>query len=97
MQQMEIKPILSYNFDISLYEDEIKMKGYCSDVIITLPDYSKFKVCFYDPIRLVQDLEEEIYIAEPGLIIIQEVSLKNMEKAIHELWLGGYFDGLKAI
>jgi hypothetical protein len=97
MQQMEVKPILSYNFDVSLYEDEIQMKGYCNDVIITLSDYSKYKVCFYDPVRLAQDLEEENYIAEPGLIIIKEVSIKNMENAVHELWLGGYFDDLKAI
>ena len=94
---MEVKPTLSYSFDIAVYEEEVKKKGYCNDVIVTLSDHSKYKVCFYDPIRLAQDLEEENYIAEPGLIIIEEVSVKNIENAIHELWLGGYSEQVKPI
>ncbi|MET0638336.1 MAG: hypothetical protein ABWZ25_20055 [Chitinophagaceae bacterium] len=91
---MEVKPILSFGFDISLYEDEVKMKGYCNDILVILPDFTKFKVCFYDPIRLSQDLEDEGYIAEPGLIVIKDVTRSNMERTVYELWLDGFFDSL---
>jgi hypothetical protein len=94
---METKPILIYDFDISLYGDEIKMKGYCNGVVVVLPDHSKFKVAFYDPVRLAQDLKDEGYIAEPGLIVIQDVTNENIERAVYELWLGGYFEELKPI
>jgi hypothetical protein len=92
---MEIKPVLSFNFDIELYESEITMKGYCSDVQVTLPDNSNYRVCFYDPVRLGQDLESEGYIGEPGLIVINEVTIISMEKAVFQLWLDGFFDKFK--
>jgi hypothetical protein len=94
---MEIKPILSFDFDIVFYEDEIRMKGYCGNVIVTLPDYLRYRVCFYDPVRLQQDLTDETYIAEPGLIVINELTKNNMEKAVCEIWLEGYFDQFKPV
>lgn len=94
---MEIKPIISFNFDIEHYEDEIRMKGYCNDLIVTLPDFSKYTLVFYDPVRLKQDLEDEGYIAEVGLIVIPEVTKEDMEKTIYSLWLDGFFEKLKPI
>ena len=94
---MEAKPILNFGFDINLYEDEVKMKGYCNDLFVILPDLSKFRVCFYDPIRLGQDVADEGYIAESGLIVINDVTKNNMENAVYKLWLDGYFEGLKPL
>ena len=92
---MEVKPILHFDFDIILHDDEIMTKGYCRGFVV-LPDFSKYKVCFYDSVRLGQDLKDENYIAEPGLIIINEVTKANMEYAIYELWLDGFFDEIKS-
>ena len=57
------------------------------------------KLCFYDPVRLTQDLETvqesgEVCIGEVGLIVLPSVTLENMEKAIQQLYTRGYFDGL---
>ena len=60
-----IKPLLSFEFDIDLYEDEIKMKGYCNNVNVTLPDLSRHKLCFYDPTRLAQDLGTKAILPSP--------------------------------
>jgi hypothetical protein len=94
---MDIKPIISFGFDIALYETEVKMKGYCNDLFVMLPDLSKFKVCFYDPIRLGQDVADEAYIGEAGLIVINDVTKDNMENAVYKLWLDGFFEGLKPL
>jgi hypothetical protein len=38
---------------------EIEQKGYFEHAYALLPDGSKVRVCFWDPIRLAQDLENE--------------------------------------
>jgi hypothetical protein len=59
-------------------------------------------VFFYDAVRLAQDLEEEAkagrpFIAEPGLIVLERVTLANMEKAVRELYAQGFFDAFQVI
>lgn len=88
-----------YGFD---HDDEIDtpLKGYRSDAIVVAPDGQEYTVYFYDPVRLRQDLEEEIkngrpYVAEPGLIILPQVTRQAMESAVQELWLQGYFAMLR--
>ena len=91
---MEVIHKLIYTVDMFDREEEIKWKGYYSDVTVVLPNSSKYKVSFYDPGRLRQEVESENYIAEPGLIIIKEVTKTNMEKAVYESWLDGFFESL---
>src|SRR5580704_11141725 len=57
------------------------------------------EVCFYDPVRLSQDLETErqsgsACIAEPGMIVVPDVTLKNMNDAILQLHKNRFFDRL---
>lgn len=59
-------------------------------------------VVFYDPIRLSQDLEEEVklgngFIGEPGLIVIPEVTWEHMESAVCRLFDEGYFESFKSV
>lgn len=60
-----------------------------------------YPLFFYDPDRLSQDLETDIkwgrnYIAEYGIIIVPEVSLKNMLDVVHSLLdKGDYFSKQK--
>ena len=93
---MEIKPAIFFDFDVKFYGDEIEMKGYCDNVEVILPDRSKYRVCFYDPVRLKQDIEEEIYIDIPNLIVILTVTEKNMERAVYRAWEDGFFNNLKS-
>ena len=92
---MNSKPIISFEFDIDYYGDMIEMKGYCDNVRVKLPNAYTYKLCFYDPIRLKQDIESEIFIAIPNLIVILTVTKANIENAVYNAWKGGFFDNLK--
>lgn len=70
--------------------------GYYS-AIVQLDDGSRYPVCFYDPVRLQQDVAEEAkqgtpFVAEPGMIVLTEVSLENMKTAVSRLQHQGYFN-----
>jgi hypothetical protein len=78
---------------------ESEERGYFGQAIVELPTGARVKVCFYDPVRLSQDLETmqesgEVCLAEAGLIVLPSVTLENMEKAIQRLYTRRYFDGL---
>jgi hypothetical protein len=83
-------------------EYETPFKGYLSDVEVRLEDGSRYKVYFIDPARLQQTLEEDAasgrpYYAEPGLIVLPEVTTQAIRQAIHGLLRDGYFRHLKSI
>ena len=76
---------------------ERSRKGWLSDVIVEMDDGSEHSLSFYDPVRLQQDLEEnvkrgEVAIVEKGLIVISEVTKENIEKAVKQAIDEGYFD-----
>ena len=61
-------------------ESEIQQKGRFEQAVVRLPDCSTVRVCFWDPIRLTQDLEADLKsgrscIAEPGMIVVPEVTV----------------------
>jgi hypothetical protein len=79
---------------------EAQARGYRSHVAVEFADGERYSVVFYDPVRLQQDLHEEIRagstcIAEPGLIVIAEVTLENMRLAVDRLVREGYFEALR--
>ena len=81
---------------------ESEQRGYFGLAIVELPNGARVNVCFYDPVRLSQDLETvqesgDACIAEPGLIVIPSVTLEYMERAVQQLYAKGYFDGLTPI
>ena len=83
-------------------EEEMTLKGYLSDVEIGMADGRRFLVNLIDPIRLAQELEGESangrpYFAEPGLIVVPEVTKGGITTAILSLWREGYFESLKPI
>jgi len=78
---------------------EIEQKGYYDHAIIQLPSGARVRVCFYDPVRLSQDLEAaqesgEVCIAQPGMIVIPNVTREYMERAVKQLYEEGYFNTL---
>lgn len=79
---------------------EARDRGYRSHVWVEFASGERFPVIFYDPTRLQQDLDDEIkqgspFIAEPGLIVLPEVTRENMEKAVFALVDEGFFDALR--
>lgn len=83
-------------------EWEAEAKGWLAGVVVQLADGSRYPVSFYDPVRLRQDLEAETnqgrpYIAEPGLIIVPEVTARAIHQAIQLVVVDGYFQHLKPL
>jgi len=79
---------------------ESEQRGYFGPAIVELPNNGRVRVCFYDPIRLSQDLKTvqesgEVCIAEPGLIVIPSVTLEYMQRAVQQLYRQGYFEALR--
>src|SRR5262249_39516917 len=77
-------------------EWEIKQKGFFEHVLAHLPDGKTVRVCFWEPVRLSQELEDYLKwgkrcLAEPGMIIIPEVTVPNMEAAVKELYEQDFF------
>jgi len=82
-------------------DEETPMKGYRSDGVVETSE-GKYPVYFIDPIRLQQDLTAETelgtpFLAEPGLIILPEVTREGMEYAARQLWEQGYFESLREL
>jgi hypothetical protein len=80
---------------------EAPAKGYLRDVEVHLEDGSRYKLFFIDPVRLQQDLEEETrcgrpYYAEPGMVIVPEVTTESIRSVATALWREGFFNHLRA-
>jgi hypothetical protein len=94
------KLVFQHPFDeAAAYEAEVR--GYLGYAAVELSDGTRYPVVFYDPVRLQQDLEVEAgegraFIAEPGMIVIPEVTLGRMQDAIERLFQNGFFDSLRS-
>jgi hypothetical protein len=76
---------------------EAAARGYLSHVVVALESKLLYPITFYDPIRLKQDLDDMAangvgFIAEPGIIILQEITIEMMESSVQVLSKQGYFD-----
>jgi hypothetical protein len=76
---------------------EAQSRGYLSHVLVEVGGDRLYPVIFYDAVRLQQDLEESArhgrpFVADPGMIVLQEVTRPAMEKAVQRLHAEGYFD-----
>ena len=83
-------------------EQEANARGYLSHVLVELEDGRLYAVFFYDAVRLQQDLKEEAkhgrpFIADPGMIVLPEVTLAAMETVVRTLCEEGYFDYLRPV
>jgi hypothetical protein len=78
---------------------EARDRGYLSHVLVEIDGVRLYPVLFYDPVRLQQDLEEGLkhdrsFLAEPGMIVLPDVTLDAMQDAVQRLCREGYFDYL---
>lgn len=79
---------------------ETPLKGWLS-VQVESEDGCRYAVYFSDPLRLQQDVDEAVKsgrpcFAEPGLIIVPEVTVQTIQDAVQFLWQQSFFASLKA-
>lgn len=78
---------------------EMPFKGY-SRAYVEFESGIRYHLYFCDPIRLQQDLADEVeigklYFAESGMVILPEVTVKSIEMVVQALWKEKFFDHLK--
>jgi hypothetical protein len=83
-------------------EYEAPFKGWLDGVVVQLEDGSRYRLCFYDPVRLQQTLEDDAksghaYFAEPNLVVVPEVNTDAIQTTIAELVRDHFFEHLKPI
>lgn len=80
---------------------EANCRGCLSHVLVEVEDRF-FPVFFYDPIRLRQDLETMTangspFLAEPGMIVVPEITLEAMQTAAERIYGEGFFEHLRPV
>jgi hypothetical protein len=85
-------------FDYGFEPEDTVLRGYRTHVWAELDDGSRHPMTFYNMTRLRQTLDDERgqgkpFFSEPGLVVVDEVTLDNMEAAARELAEQGFFDG----
>jgi hypothetical protein len=95
-------PVLAFDFPFDERTQlEAKARGYSGHVKVRLGGRT-YSVVFYDCVRLAQDLEYEVStgrmcVADPGMIVLSEVTLENMETAVKALADEDYFNSLTCL
>ncbi len=79
---------------------EMTLKGWVS-AEVEADNGARYPVYFCDPTRLQQDFEEATAqgrpcLAEPGLVVLPEVTVEAAERAVQFLWRSGFFASMKA-
>jgi hypothetical protein len=77
--------------------------GYRGDAVVELAEGEAFPVFFYEPDAVREELDGRLksgfsqFVAEPGLVVIPEITLTNMKSSVLELVEIGYFDHLRPV
>jgi hypothetical protein len=81
------------------YASEVEAKGWFADATLTIVG-KKYRMCFYDPVRLSQEIEAELQrgklFFEANLVVVQSVTRQNMESAVAALIRSGNVSALVA-
>jgi hypothetical protein len=77
-------------------EFEAPFRGYLPGVIVEVENGACHRLSFIDLVRLEQGLADNAaaghpYYAEPGLVVVPEVSTQAIQLAVRGLWDEGYF------
>lgn len=81
---------------------EAEARGFLAYAVVETPSGQVIPVTFWDVVRLRQDLEEETaagkpFLAQPGMIVLESVTLPNMQRAVEELFAEGFFDSFRTV
>jgi hypothetical protein len=80
-------------------EFETTAKGFLRGVEVWLENGLHHTLFFIDPVRLQQDLEADAqegrpYYAEPGMVVLPEITADSVRRAVAGLWRDSYFKSL---
>lgn len=86
---------LKWPEDFEAYSGEIESKGWFVGLEIVIEEKT-LRPVFYDPVRLSQDVDEEIstagFFLEPCLIVVRQVTRETIERTVAELAKSGGFN-----
>lgn len=73
-----------------------------SNVVVHTSTGERYRLFFYDPVRMRQELEIQArsgkpYLAEPNFVLLPEVTTETVRNAVHGLWQDGYFEHVKPL
>ena len=92
-------PRLVFVHDVD--ERDMAPHGYRGDVHLQLVDGQSYPVYFYEPDAIREELEARRrsgfgqFMAEPGLVVIPDITLTAMKSSVSELIEVGYFTHLR--
>ena len=83
-------------------EWEAESKGWLQGVQVELADGGRYPLFLYDPVRIAQDAEADAghgraVLAEPGLVVVPEVTRPAILAAVEELVRQRFFDHLRPL
>ena len=91
----EVKIVLAAGMDQRAV-DEARDRGYLNFIYVEVDGSRLYPVCFLDLSNLQWELgnlkQGHRYRAEPGMIVLQEITLEAMQEAAQALCDDGYFD-----
>jgi hypothetical protein len=103
MKEQTIYPRLIFSQELTEYNKfEAKSRGYLNFARVQISESHTYEIEFYDLVRFQQDVESdfisgEVCVANQKIVILPEVTLENMERAIRKLSAERYFDSLQPL
>jgi hypothetical protein len=94
-------PRLVFAHDVD--DRDMAPHGYRGDVVVEFSDGEAFPIYFYEPDAIREELDCRIrsgfgqFVAEPGLVVIPEITLARMKSSVLELIEVGYFSHLRPV
>ena len=81
---------------------EARDRGVLSHVLVEICGELLYPVYFYDPCRLAQELDIDTehgtpFLAEPGMIVLPEITVEAMESAVERLYQSRFFNYLTPV
>lgn len=71
-----------------LDDSETPMRGYRSDVVVSTGE-ARYRLSFYDPVRLSQEVEDEGHLTECNLVVLREITRANIEAFVQRIFKSG--------
>ena len=89
---------IKYKHDTEYDNFEAYEKGYRLDTVVIIGE-KEYNLYIIDIGRLYQDVNADfkdngVYITDPNMVIVKEVTKKEIEKTISKLYISGYFNRL---
>lgn len=101
LQDTAAYPRLVFTYEV--VDDFEAPNGYLGDGVVELSPDQAFPVYFFEPDAVRGIIESNIkwgfgrYLAEPGMIVVPEITLASMKSAVLSLIATGYFNHLRPV